>query len=106
MDFNAHRQLYRRNHKTVGCKVTHMFGVPMIVASLVLVFFMWKIALAAFIGGWFLQFVGHYVFEGNKPVLFDDPGNPLTYFYAVIFVGEEWAKVLTGRSLRDDTDSK
>jgi uncharacterized membrane protein YGL010W len=82
-----------------------MFGVPLIALALPLIFFSWKLALASFVVGWVLQFIGHFVFEKNKPVLFQDPTNPITYFYALIFVGEEWAKVLTGRSLKDDADS-
>lgn len=104
MDFKAHRRHYRQNHRTLGCKVTHMFGVPLIVLTLPALFFSWKLALACFVFGWFLQFIGHFVFEKNKPVLFSDPSNPLTYFYAIIFVMEEWGKLLTGRSLTDDSD--
>jgi uncharacterized membrane protein YGL010W len=81
-----------------------MFGVPIIVASLVTVFFAWKLAAFMFIIGWALQFAGHFFFEGNKPVLFADPSNPFTYFYAVIFVAEEWWRVLTLRSLKDDDE--
>ena len=104
MDFSAHRRHYRANHRTLGCKVTHMFGVPLIVASLVTLFFAWKLALLMFGIGWALQFAGHYLFEGNKPVLFADPSNPLTYFYAVIFVAEEWWKLITFQGLSDDGD--
>lgn len=105
MDFAAHRRHYRQNHRTVGCKLTHMVGVPLIVASLVTVFFAWKLAMAMFAFGWALQFAGHYLFEGNKPVLFADPANPFTYFYAVIFVAEEWWRVLTLRSLDEHDEA-
>ena len=101
MDFNAHRRHYRDNHRSVGCKLTHMFGVPMIVASLVILIFNFKLALILFAAGWTLQFIGHFVFEGNRPVLFSDPKNKLTYFYAVIFVVEEWWQLLTTGSLKD-----
>ena len=106
MDLAAHRRHYRENHRSVGCKITHMFGVPLIVASLVTLFFAWKLAAAMFVVGWALQFAGHFVFEGNKPVLFADPSNPLTYFYAVIFVAEEWWRVITFRPLTSDPDDK
>jgi hypothetical protein len=95
MDLKAHRELYRREHSTLGCKITHMFGVPLIMASLITVFFAWKIGLAMFVIGWALQFAGHYVFEKNKPVLFSDPSNPFTYFFAIIFVAEEWWSLIT-----------
>ena len=100
MNFEQHRALYRREHSTVGCKVTHMFGVPMIVTSLLMLFFCWQWALGLFVAGWILQFAGHFVFEGNRPVLFSDPSNKLTYFYAVIFVMEEWWQLLTTGSLK------
>ena len=106
MDFAAHRRLYRREHRTLGCKLTHMFGVPLIVASLITLFFAWKLAIGMFVVGWLLQFTGHFVFEKNKPVLFADPSNPLTYFYAVIFVAEEWWKLLTFQGLGGDDEEK
>lgn len=104
MDFQAHRRWYRQNHRTLGCKVTHMFGIPLIILTLPVLFFSWKIALGCFVIGWALQLIGHYVFEKNQPVFLADPVNPLTYFYAVIFVGEEWVKLLSGKSLTDDSD--
>lgn len=97
--FRAHMELYRHEHQTLGCKLTHMFGVPMIVASLPTVFFHWQAAIALFVVGWILQFVGHYVFEKNKPVLMADPKNPFTYFAAFVFVSEEWGRLLTGKPL-------
>lgn len=102
MTFHEHRLMYRSQHRTVGCKITHMFGVPMIVVSLVMFFFAWKLAVALFLAGWTLQFIGHFVFEKNKPVLFQDPTNPLTYFYAVVFVGEEWWRLITRGTLKED----
>ena len=41
----------------------------MIVVSLPLFFFDWRWALALFIIGWILQFVGHAI-EGNQPAFF------------------------------------
>ena len=106
MTFQEHKKMYRSQHKTVGCKVTHMFGIPMIVTSLVLFFFNWPLALGLFVGGWALQFIGHFVFEKNRPVLFQDPTNPFTYFYAVIFVGEEWVRLFTKGTLKDDDTTR
>lgn len=92
-----HMKLYRAEHRTIGCKVTHLIGVPMIAASLPLMFFNWRWAVGMFVAGWILQFSGHRFFEHNRPVLMADPANPLTYFAALIFVGEEWTRLLTGR---------
>lgn len=100
MNFEQHRELYRREHSTLGCKLTHMFGVPLIVASVIVLFFSWQWALGMFAFGWVLQFAGHFLFEGNKPVLFSDPSNKFTYFYAVIFVMEEWYQLITTGRLR------
>jgi uncharacterized membrane protein YGL010W len=97
--FQAHMRLYRAEHRTLGCKITHMFGIPMIVASLPTIFFHWQVAIALFGIGWALQFIGHYVFEKNRPVVLADPLNPLTYLTAIVFVTEEWAKVLSGKPL-------
>ena len=50
----------------------HSIGIPMIVISLPLFVFTWRIALALFIVGWILQFVGHAI-EGNQPAFFRNP---------------------------------
>lgn len=97
--FSEHMEIYRSEHRTLGCKVTHMIGVPLIAASLPTAFFNFPAAAGMFGAGWVLQVTGHYVFEKNKPVLFADPTNPMTYIAAITFVGEEWGKVLTGKPL-------
>jgi uncharacterized membrane protein YGL010W len=103
--FEENMQYYRQQHRTLGCKVTHMFGVPMIAASVPLVFFNWPLAAALFGGGWVLQFIGHYVFEKNNPVFLHDISNPWTYLSALLFVSEEWLKLLTGKPLVDPTET-
>lgn len=102
--FQKHMQLYRDEHRTIGCKLSHMIGVPMIVASFPMLIFNWRWAIALFVVGWIIQFAGHYYFEKNRPVLMADPANPLTYFAAVIFVAQEWFGVLTGRGLSDKAE--
>ena len=44
----------------------------MIVVSLPLFFFSWRLALALFIVGWIFQFIGHAI-EGNQPAFFRHP---------------------------------
>ncbi len=100
--FEAHMMHYRAEHRTVGCKVSHMIGIPLIAASSVILVFHWPAALAMFVVGWAFQLAGHRYFEHNRPVLAADPKNPMTYIAAVIFVAQEWGRVLTGRGLRDD----
>ncbi len=87
---------YRQQHRTVGCKICHLIGVPMIAASVPMLFFSPRRALKLFLGGCFFQVAGHLLFEHNRPLLTKDPTNPLTYTSALIFVAEEWTNLLTG----------
>lgn len=63
---------YEAAHKHPLNKLTHVFGIPIIVASLPLMFLKPLIGTAMFVGGWILQFVGHH-FEGNGPKFFQGP---------------------------------
>ena len=78
---------YQKGHQHPANRITHSIGIPMIAISVLLVplcFFigrLWIVALAFFIIGWILQFVGHY-FEGKPPEFFKD--------YRFLFVGVRW----------------
>jgi uncharacterized membrane protein YGL010W len=63
---------YRAKHRHPLNKLCHTIGIPMIVIALPLFFLNWPWALALFIVGWILQFVGHAI-EGNQPVFFRNP---------------------------------
>lgn len=63
---------YKAKHQHPMNRLTHNIGIPMIVVSLVLVFFNWRWALALFVVGWILQFLGHFI-EGNQPAFFRNP---------------------------------
>jgi uncharacterized membrane protein YGL010W len=63
---------YKAKHRHPLNKLCHSFGIPMIVVSLPLFFFNWRVALALFVFGWVLQFVGHAI-EGNQPAFFRNP---------------------------------
>ena len=63
---------YKAKHQHPLNRLTHNIGIPMIVVSLVLVFFNWRWALALFVVGWILQFLGHFI-EGNQPAFFRNP---------------------------------
>ncbi len=63
---------YKKTHTHPMNKATHAVGIPMIVISLPLFFFQWKLALTLFIVGWILQFIGH-AFEGKAPAFFKNP---------------------------------
>jgi uncharacterized membrane protein YGL010W len=64
---------YASEHTRLGTKLTHMVGIPMIVASIPAAPVNPPLGAALFTGGWALQFVGHYVFEKNQPAFFYDP---------------------------------
>lgn len=99
--FEAQRDIYRESHQTLGCRITHMVGIPMIALSIPMLVVGWQWTLGLFVVGWILQFLGHFAFEGNKPVLASGGRSRFTIVYAVIFVVEEWRNFLTGRSLND-----
>jgi uncharacterized membrane protein YGL010W len=63
---------YKSKHQHPLNKLSHTFGVPMIVVSLPLFLFNWRWALGLFVVGWVLQFVGHAI-EGNQPAFFKNP---------------------------------
>ncbi len=63
---------YKAKHQHPLNRLTHSFGIPMIVVSLPVFFFSWRWALALFVVGWILQFVGHAI-EGNQPAFFRNP---------------------------------
>ncbi|MDP9000654.1 MAG: DUF962 domain-containing protein [Myxococcota bacterium] len=81
---------YEKEHTKLGTKLTHMVGIPMIVASIPTAFVNPPVAGGLFVGGWALQYVGHYVFEKNKPAFYGDP-----YYLLVgpIWVAAEWIRV-------------
>ncbi len=78
---------YSDGHQHPMNRLPHSIGIPMIAVSLVLIipsFFvggLWRIALALFVIGWILQFIGHY-FEGKPPEFMKD--------YRFLFVGLRW----------------
>ena len=81
-----------------------MFGVPMIALSLPTVFFNVPLAGGLFVGGWALQFIGHYVYEKNSPVLFDGLKTAYTCIAALVFAAKEWGRFLTGKPLVEPDD--
>jgi uncharacterized membrane protein YGL010W len=82
--------LYAKEHTELGTKLTHMVGIPMIVASIPTAFVNLPVAGGLFVGGWALQYVGHYVFEKNKPAFYGDP-----YYLLVgpVWVAAEWMRL-------------
>jgi uncharacterized membrane protein YGL010W len=83
--------IYQKEHTTLGNKLTHMVGIPMIVASLPVTVVNPVLGGGLFATGWALQFVGHYVFEKNKPAFYGD-----AYYLLVgpAWVAAEWLELL------------
>ncbi len=81
---------YEKEHTQLGTKLTHMVGIPMIVASIPTAFVNPPAAGGLFVGGWALQYIGHYVFEKNKPAFYSDP-----YYLLVgpVWVAAEWLQL-------------
>jgi uncharacterized membrane protein YGL010W len=89
---------YQSQHRTVGCKVTHMIGIPIIALSIPMFLIKRKLAMQMHLIGWVLQFIGHYVYEHNKPVLLETK-DPLMVLAALQFCRDEWVRALKGRQL-------
>jgi uncharacterized membrane protein YGL010W len=81
---------YEREHTQFGTKLTHMVGIPMVLASIPTVLVSPPVAGGLFAGGWALQIIGHRVFERNKPAFLSDP-----YYLLVgpVWVAAEWMRV-------------
>ena len=63
---------YKSKHQHPLNRLSHSIGIPLIVLALPVFFFNWRWALAMFVVGWILQFVGHAI-EGNQPAFFKNP---------------------------------
>jgi len=78
---------YAQSHQHPVNRICHTIGIPMIVLAIVLapiafaVSGLWWLALALFVGGWVLQFIGHAV-EGKPPEFFSD--------WRFLLVGVKW----------------
>jgi uncharacterized membrane protein YGL010W len=72
---------YKSKHRHPLNRLSHTIGIPIVVVSLPLFFLSWRWALAFFLDGWGLQFIGHAI-EGNRPAFF---GNPV-----YLIVGPWW----------------
>lgn len=101
MPSSSFMENYREKHRHPLNKLTHAIGIPMIVLSLPLFLFDWRWALALFVSGWILQFVGHAI-EGNSPAFFRNP--------VYLVVGPLWlarrALTATGLLARDDSPAE
>ncbi len=81
-------EAYEQGHRHPMNRLTHLFGIPMIALSILLipVWFLapppWKhLPWVLFTVGWAFQFIGH-AFEGRPPEFFRD--------WRFLFVGLRW----------------
>jgi uncharacterized membrane protein YGL010W len=81
---------YQASHTHPLNHATHAVGIPLILVSLVLVFFNWRWALGLFVAGWIFQFIGHLI-EGNKPAFFSNP--------VYLLIGPLWLLRKIGQAL-------
>lgn len=89
MSEHAHRDWvgeYAQAHQHPMNRLCHSLGIPMIAVAVVLgiasfYWRLWPYALALFVLGWVLQFIGHY-YEGKPPEFLRDP--------RFLFVGLRW----------------
>ena len=78
---------YAESHQHPVNRVCHTFGIPLIAASIplfVVTIFkaaLWPLPVGLFVGGWVLQFIGHW-FEGKPPEFFRD--------WRFLLVGLRW----------------
>ena len=89
---------YKRDHQHPVNKFLHSIGIPMIVISLPLAFYFWQWALALFVLGWILQFIGHW-YEGVKPSFLS---NPIFLLVGPIW----WVKKMLGFSTEVEKETK
>ena len=71
-DLRAYLDQYNQDHQHPVNRALHNVGIPMILASVVVVPFNPLLAAFLFVVGWIVQFVGH-AFEGKMPSFFRDP---------------------------------
>jgi hypothetical protein len=72
-------EFYEKTHAEPTNRALHVVGIPIIVGGTTgLIVFPrysppWFLSAGAFVGGWALNFVGHGIFERNRPAFADDP---------------------------------
>jgi uncharacterized membrane protein YGL010W len=82
---------YAQGHQHIGTKLTHMIGIPIIVASLPVLPFNPLLGGGMFVGGWIVQVIGHWLFEKNDPLVVDDPMNMLI---GLLWAAKEWCDLV------------
>ena len=88
---------YDHEHTHPWNKLLHGLGIPMILASIVLLILtFWRVGIALFVGGWILLFIGHRV-EGNRPAFFQ---GVIYFLVGPIWVAKEIVGAIVGAGRR------
>jgi len=84
---------YLKEHSNITCRRLHFVGTAGVIALLMLFFFTGKPALLLFlpVTGYGFAWIGHFVFEKNKPASFKHP------IYSFIADFRMFWDILTGR---------
>ena len=105
-DKNEAWEYYQSQHQSLGCKLTHLFGVPLITISFPVLFLDWKLALLLFSAGWLMQFAGHYLFEKNTPIVLTERRSLATLYAALHFALRGWLDIFCGLMKRPEFKKK
>lgn len=92
---------YKARHRTPGCKLTHMVGIPLLLLAPFVFLFDKRSGCLFGITGTLFQFLGHFLFEKNMPTLIET-SDPMMVPAAVIFTVDEWRDVLAGSWIADN----
>ena len=87
---------YQRDHQHPMNRLTHLVGIPAIVASLPLLLKRPGLGAKMFVGGWALQFLGHW-FEAKPPSFVSRDWRYLAI--GPLWIANEWAEILTGKAI-------
>ena len=72
-DFESFWPFYVSQHRDATCRMLHLTGTAIGVVCLALGVFAPPLFLAAPVAGYGLAWIGHFVFEKNKPATFQHP---------------------------------
>lgn len=92
--FDDYMRSYHDDHQHPMNRLTHLVGIPMIVASLPIMAKKPLRGLGMFTLGWVFQFAGH-AFEGKAPSFVARDWKYLAI--GPVWIANEWAEIITGR---------
>ncbi len=102
IEFEQALLYYKSQHRTKGCILTHLFGVPLVALSFPLMLINLRRGLTLFGFAWALQFIGHFYFEKNKPVLLTPARTYLLPLAALVTVFRHWRDIFAGEFMLED----